>query len=125
MPDSYHRQYYLANKDKITQQTRKYYNSVLLKDPRRLLLRNARHRAKKSGLQCDLTLDDIIIPDLCPVLLVPMVRGTFYAPSIDKIKPELGYTKENIMVMSKLANTMKSKATQQELERFAKWVLRL
>jgi hypothetical protein len=37
-------------------------------DPRLKLLYAARSRAKKNGLDCTITVDDIVIPELCPAL---------------------------------------------------------
>jgi hypothetical protein len=46
------------------------------------------------------------------------------SPSLDKIDPEKGYVKGNVMWMSQLANAMKNNATKEELKQFANWVLK-
>lgn len=82
----------------------------------------ARDRCKKSGVEFNICVEDIVVPKLCPVLGVEMVRGGRYAPSLDRIDSSKGYTPDNIWVISKLANRMKNDADKDELERFANWV---
>jgi len=93
--------------------------------PKAKMLSSAKQRAKKSSTPFDLSLEDIPDWGVCPVLGVKMEPKTRYAPSLDKISPQKGYVKGNIQVISRLANTMKQDATQEELERFAKWVLKI
>ena len=50
-------------------------------------------------------------------------KQTANSPSIDKIIPEMGYTKGNIQIISNKANKMKSDATPLDLILFAAWVL--
>lgn len=45
--------------------------------------------------------------------------------SLDRIDSRRGYTKDNVRVISVLANLMKSNATESEMVRFARGVLRL
>lgn len=99
--------------------TEKYIN----KYPEKYLYRVAKSRAMKKSLEFSVSLEDIIIPEICPVFLTPMVRHTRYAPSLDRIDCTKGYTPDNIQVISKLANTMKNNATEEELQKFAKWIL--
>jgi hypothetical protein len=102
---------------------KRYYN----RDVRTGLLNNVRQRTKTKGYAFDLTLDDIVIPDVCPILGVPLKRGTQanyrYSPSIDRIDSNKGYTKDNIKVISMLANRMKSDATKEECIAFAKNII--
>ena len=88
---------------------------------------SARCRSKSKGLPFDIEISDICIPDICPVLGIPIKRDNIAvkddSPSLDRIIPELGYVKGNIQVMSQKANTMKSNATPEELRTFARWVL--
>ena len=78
-------------------------------------------RAKKQDIPFDITLEDIIIPEICPVLGLKLEwnfgrQGYFpNSPSVDKIKPHLGYTKGNVRVISARANLLKSDATSAEM----------
>jgi len=92
--------------------------------PKGRMLSSAKNRAKNDSVPFDLALEDIPDWDICPVLGVEMKKDTRYAPSLDRIVPSLGYVRGNIQVISHKANAMKQDATQEELERFAKWVLK-
>lgn len=39
------------------------------------ILKNAKHRAKSQGIPFNLTIDDIIIPEKCPLLGTTLTRG--------------------------------------------------
>ena len=88
---------------------------------------SARHRAKLLDIPFDLDYEDILIPEVCPVLGIRMdlncEEQSRNSPSLDRIIPELGYVKGNIQVISWQANTMKNNASVEELKSFAKWVL--
>jgi len=88
------------------------------------LVTRAKLRASKLGIPFDLSKEDIIIPDVCPLLEVPLTFGTkdnyLFTPSLDRIEPLKGYTKSNVRVISMLANTMKSNATKDQLLTFTK-----
>lgn len=94
-------------------------------DPRSLMLAGARHRAKKAGVPCALALEDIVVPDMCPALWVPLARGTgklhARSPSLDRIIPALGYVTGNIAVISHRANVIKHNADAAELFSVAAW----
>ena len=98
-------------------------------NPEAVMLRSAKHRAKRDDLPFNLEKSDIVIPKLCPVLGIELEcnAGTGSAkqnsPSLDKIIPELGYVKGNVQVISNLANVMKHDATPEQMLRFAKWVI--
>lgn len=84
------------------------------RNPGVYLFHNAKGRAKKLGLAFDIDRTDIVIPETCPVLGIPInatVRGRrgFHpnSPSIDRIIPELGYVRHNVKVISNLANILK------------------
>ena len=96
----------------------------------RMHINACRHRAKKNGLDFNLDDDDFVIPDLCPILGLPLRRtwggsgNEDLTPSIDRVDNALGYVKGNTMVISKKANRIKSDMTLQELESFCTNMLR-
>lgn len=92
-------------------------------NPALAMYNGALWRAKKYNIPFDLTLDDIVIPDVCPYLKTPFVAGTRYAMSLDKINPEQGYIKGNVEVISRKANIMKNDASTNELLEFAYTIL--
>ena len=84
------------------------------------MLARAKSRAKKNNLPFNLELDDIAIPERCPLLGIKIESNNFRNspnnPSLDKIIPEKGYIKGNVWVISNRANTLKNDASLQELE---------
>ena len=96
----------------------------------RMHINAVRHRAKKKGLDFNLDDDDFVIPDVCPILGLPL-RKTWggsvsddLTPSIDRVDNTLGYVKGNTMVISQRANSIKSDMTFQELALFCTNMLR-
>ena len=90
-----------------------------LKNPLDYKFREAQRRAKKRGLEFDITIDDIVIPDYCPLLGMKLEVNTqgaqYNSPSLDRIDSSRGYTKDNIWVISHRANTVKNDASLEEL----------
>ncbi len=69
---------------------------------------------------------DVVWPRVCPVLGLKLDysfkgdgRARRNSPSIDRIRPELGYVPGNVIVVSQLANQIKSCATVDQLKRVA------
>lgn len=93
-----------------------------------LALKRIKDRALEKGLDFNLELKDIAYPDKCPVFGFELTRNSkvshFNSPSVDRIDPTKGYTKDNIQVISQLANGMKQNATKEQLIQFAEWVLK-
>lgn len=90
----------------------------------------AKRRAKNKGLEFTIEESDITIPEYCPYLKVKLIvtnpRGSprDCIASLDRIDSAKGYTKDNIEVISWLANTMKNNATVGQLQTFALEVLK-
>ena len=80
------------------------------------MLKDARYRASKKNIPFNLTFDDFEVPDRCPVFGFRMLRGHPHrAPSLDRIIPELGYVRGNVIVVSNLANRLKTDAAIHQL----------
>ncbi len=95
-----------------------------LNNPALYLLKYAKSRARYDNLEFNIVLEDIVIPEVCPYLGTPIqMFDKQYAASLDRIDSSKGYTKDNIQVISYLANRMKSNATEEQLIAFAKGVL--
>lgn len=80
---------------------------------------SAKWRANKGELEFDIDIEDIKIPDRCPVLgieLEPGGENQDNSPSLDRMDPSKGYVKGNVKVISYRANMIKSNATSDEIE---------
>lgn len=92
------------------------------------LYQGAKQRAKKTGVPFSIEIDDIKVPDICPVLDIPLVRGGKRqhnnSPSLDRISPDHGYVKGNIVVISYLANRIRSNGSAEQIEKVAAYARR-
>jgi hypothetical protein len=92
------------------------------------IFKEAKSRAKKSGILFTLTLKDIQIPKFCPALGIKLCYGvgrtTDNSPSLDRIIPSKGYVPDNIQVISMRANRIKTDASLRELRRVANYIAR-
>lgn len=102
----------------------KRLRSFRLKNQEKILWRQARRRAREKKLSFSITVKDIVIPKVCPVLGIEInSSGTRdYWPSIDRTKPYLGYVKGNISVISYRANRIKNDASADELRKIYIWM---
>lgn len=112
---AYFRKYNAENKEKlITQRHMRRKNK-----PAKSLFSSAKKRAFEKGYAFNITLEDIKVPEVCPILGIPLIVGQGRpipsSPSLDRIKPELGYTKGNVRVVSHRANQLKSDGTLEEM----------
>ena len=89
------------------------------------MLSRAKSRAKNNSLEFDISLEDIIIPDICPILGIKLEPACGIAsdnsPSIDRLDSDKGYIKGNIIVCSYRANRIKNDSTKQEIEKLYEW----
>ena len=88
---------------------------------------SARKRATKAEVPFDISLDDIVIPEICPVLGIKLQvnRGCGFkptSPSLDRKIPSVGYVKGNVRVISYRANEIKRDATLEELEKVIRYL---
>lgn len=83
----------------------------------------AKSRAIKAGLPFDLDVEDVQIPDTCPILGCPLSRHNLdTTPTIDRLIPSLGYVKSNVAVISWRANSLKKDGSLQEFENLVNWM---
>ena len=109
-------------------------------DPKKLRLylwKRARSRAQLQHLAFDISPDDVVIPETCPVFGFKLEsaygkgigRGAQNAqpnsPTLDRLEPAKGYVKGNIYVISQRANVLKRDASLQELEQLVCWLRRV
>lgn len=91
---------------------------------KKALLRSAKARAKKKNIPFNITIEDFILPEKCPLLEISLTVGYGSSQensySLDKIIPELGYVKGNVWVISNRANTIKNNASLSELQLLVK-----
>jgi hypothetical protein len=74
-------------------------------------------RAKRRGREFTIDLSDIVLPTHCPVFGKPFIYGDpDWTYSIDRKDNRLGYTKENIIIVSNKANRMKNDSELEELK---------
>lgn len=108
------------------QRSKNYQREQREKDIRPSMLSEARKRASRKGLPFDLVKEDIVVPEFCPVLGIPLIVGVGKqspnSPSLDRKINELGYVVGNIAVISLKANTLKSDATIDELKAVVKYM---
>jgi hypothetical protein len=98
-------------------------------NPTKFMLYCAKSRAKRDDVPFSIGYEDIVVPDVCPILGIRIFqnldKGTHgpsaNSPSLDKIVPELGYVVGNIQVISNRANTMKQDASLDEIIALGKW----
>jgi hypothetical protein len=92
------------------------------------MLQNAKRRAAAFGIPFDLSLSDLVIPEVCPVLGILLQKGEGRScdasPSLDRIRPALGYVRGNVAIISQRANQIKNSATVGELLAVADWLER-
>ena len=90
-------------------------------NPLKRIYYDAKKRAKKKNIEFNIKLEDLNFPKLCPVLQIPLfVSGskcTNNSPTIDRINNNEGYIKDNVLIVSFKANTIKNNSTIEELEK--------
>jgi len=113
--------YYGNNREKCLAKSKEWVRQ----NYRHTKVQAARHRAIKKKIAFNLTVEEMVWPTHCPVLgfeLMYEPGDRWLAASIDRIDNTLGYTLDNVQVISFKANAMKGNATEEELKFFADWI---
>lgn len=118
--------WWIKKRDEILSETGVLYDNPTaflnktqkVESPEHYLLRRAKSNARKLNLPCDLTVDDVAMLDRCPVLGISLFfsdnQQADNTPSVDRIDPNKGYMKGNIVVVSWRANRIKNNGTPEE-----------
>jgi hypothetical protein len=97
-------------------------------EPRIRMRDGARRRALRKGFEFNLkSYKDLPeIPEYCPILGIPLIcgkasdsngGGTDNSPSLDRIDNSKGYIEENLQIISRKANQMKSNGDFKDIEK--------
>jgi hypothetical protein len=117
------------NPDKAKEIARKNRAKYRIEYPERFMVSGAKQRAKQRNLEFCLAPEDISIPDTCPLLGIKLERSSGKmspsSPSLDRIDPRRGYTKDNVWVISQRANVIKNDATPSELIQIAEVLIEI
>lgn len=119
------KEYYRTYYQERSVEKRLYQKDWRQRNREHRMLLKAQERARREGLLCTITVDDIVIPDTCPVFGTPLVWSdtpTGDTPTLDRIIPMLGYVPGNIAVLSFRANRIKNNATLAELKQLVAWL---
>ena len=75
--------------------------------------------AKRNGIDFTVKYEELEFPEICPILGIKL---DYYnnvlsdnSPSFDRLDPDVGYTKENTIIISFRANKIKQDATPEEI----------
>ncbi len=111
----YQRRNYVKNHQNFTPQSPEYK-----------LWKAASSRSKKKEVPFTILPEEVVIPEFCPILGIKLEQGVGKShdasPSLDRVRPELGYVTGNVAVISHLANTIKSFGTAEQHRRIADWI---
>lgn len=112
------KEYRRKNRDILNVKNKVRMREDRLNNVKKYMIIDAKKRSKHKNIPFCITEENISIPDICPVLGIPIIQAvgqpTNNSPSLDRIIPSLGYVAENIRVISHRANTIKRDMTLEE-----------
>jgi len=112
--------------EKEKERSREYAKKSRRRNPVKHMLSDAKKRARQKGIDFTLKESDLEIPEICPVLGIPLFRGegkrSHNSPSLDRVNNGLGYIPSNVRVISLRANQLKNDATIDELKRIVQYM---
>lgn len=128
-----------ANKEKLkkyeqSSERKEFHKQWLInkkqEDPSRFIYYSAKQRSKASNIIFNITKQDVLdvyprdnkCPMLGLVLKVNIEKTKENSPSLDRIIPEKGYVKGNIIVISHKANRIKNNASLDDLEKIVEYL---
>jgi hypothetical protein len=80
------------------------------------IFNRVKSRAKNKNIEFNLELEDIILPEKCPIFNKDFIYGdNDWTYSVDRINNFKGYLKDNIQIISNRANRLKGDFSVEEL----------
>lgn len=94
------------------------------------MIRNIKGSAKRRKLEFNLDYSDITLPKYCPLLEIEIDYSrksfnNFNSATVDRMDNSKGYIKNNIIILSRLANSMKNEANFELLKTFSKNIIKV
>lgn len=118
----YAREKYAKNKDKHKEWNRRRKHD----NPAKWLLWIATSRAKKNSIEISISEEDIIVPEVCPILGIKIAPNDgavcSSSLSLDRKDPSKGYVPGNVFVISHRANNLKRDMTISQLKALLKYM---
>lgn len=106
-------------KDRVRAKKRYYEKTISIEEQ---LLKAAKNRAQKQNLEINITIDDIIIPEVCPIFGTSFIQFSWHAASLDRVDNTLGYVKGNVAVISRAANSLKSNGSPEVFQKILNYI---
>lgn len=119
------KEYMAAYSKKNYAKIQAYNNQWRLDNPALAMLHRLKASAKRQHRKFNLTVEDIIIPDVCPILGIKIKKAgkrTGRSPSCDRLDPSKGYIKGNVRFISNDANRMKQNNTLETFQKFIQYL---
>lgn len=124
---AYMKQYFKDRPEKYkAQQARQYAQKRSPEHWRDYRLSSLKCRCKKTGMEFNLSHSDLILPEVCPVLGIPLILGVAAthpsSPHVDRVDNSQGYIPGNVRIISGRANILKKDATVAEIRAILKYM---
>lgn len=105
-----------------------YKRNLKKNNPEWYLIDKAKQRSKKHGIPFSLSINDIKVPEFCPIFNIRLTLldggpSKFNTATIDRIRPALGYIPGNVWVISNKANSFKGRYSIEDLRMIATNIL--
>jgi hypothetical protein len=121
-----------SDREKKLERARKVRDKARVKrmaNPARAIFQTAKAASKRLGRDFSITEEDIVVPEFCPVLGIPLSFAEYgrhdASPALDRIDNSLGYIPGNVIVVSWRANRLKNDASLAEMVALSDFYLNL
>ena len=123
---AYVKKHYKKHKQLYIQRSANRYKKLRDEHPEKMMCYNAKSRAKQFGWEFSITHEDFKIPEMCPIMQIPLFfskgRQSTNTPTLDRIDNTKGYIKGNVQVISQRANVAKGNLCIADVKRLLKYM---